>query len=252
MAQNGTANDRKIRIGTQEIMWKQFDKIKQLDKCISLDLHRGMLAVKHNTVFIVIYIWRILESPWCIIDRDRNDSVILSCRVVYTSCISLIFRAEQTFRITACFGIFCCCDRFRIFFRFGKVDSDINFSIRAVHFPFLVFFYTITTNIVAVLAQFVKIIRCFLRIILISVPELFLNLRRTGHQAVHQSGVKKITVDHTVFDQSPLYCFIQKFIQSFFQIHTGKFLFRLSVFIFVKYIQKKVRCVIFLTLRNQS
>ena len=252
MAQNGAANNRKIRIGTKEIMREQFDKIKQFDKCISLDLHRGMLAVKHNTVFIVIYIWRILESPWCIIDRDRNDSVVLSRRMINTACVSLVFRAEQTFRITACFDILCCCDRFRIFFRFGKIDRDIDFSIRAVHFPFLIFLYTITADIIAVLAQFVKIIRCFLRIILISVPELFLNLCRTGHQAIHQSGVKEITVNHTVFDQSSLYCFIQKFIQSFFQIHTGKFLFRLGVFIFVKYIQKKVRCVIFLTLRNQS
>ena len=141
-------------------MWKQFDKIKQLDKCISLDLHRGMFAVKHDTVLIVIYIRRILESPWCIIDRDRNDSVILSpggLHVLHISSFSGQSRA--IFRITACFGIFCCCDRFRIFFRFGKVDSDINFSIRAVHFPFLIFFYTITTNIVAVSYQFVKIIR---------------------------------------------------------------------------------------------
>ena len=252
MAQNGAANNRKIRIGTKEIMREQFDKIKQFDKCISFDLHRGMLAVKHNTVFIVIYIWRILESPWCIIDRDRNDSVVLSRRMINTACVSLVFRAEQTFRITACFDILCCCDRFRIFFRFGKIDRDIDFSIRAVYFPFLIFLYTITADIIAVLTQFVKIIRCFLRIILISVPELFLNLCRTGHQAIHQSGVKEITVNHTVFDQSSLYCFIQKFIQSFFQIHTGKFLFRFGVFIFVKYIQKKVCCVIFFTLRNQS
>ena len=132
-------------------MWEQFDKIKQFDKCISLDLHRCMMAVKYDAVLIVIYIWRILESPRRIIDRDRNDSVVLSCRMIDTSCISFIFRTEKTFRITARLGILCCCDRLWIFFWFGKVDRNINLSIRAVYFPFLIFLYAIAADVVAVL-----------------------------------------------------------------------------------------------------
>jgi len=133
-------------------MRKQFYEIKQFDKGVSINLHRSMLAVEHDAMLIVIYIWRILEAPWCIVDRDRNDSVILSCRMIDTTCISFILRTKETFWIAACFRIFCCCDRFWIFFRFGKINGNINFAIRAVYFPFLIFLYTIAANIVAVLA----------------------------------------------------------------------------------------------------
>ena len=200
MAQDRTANDRKVCIGTKEIMREKFHKIKQLDKRISLDLHRCMLAVEHDAVLIVIHIWRILESPRCIVDRDRNDPVVLSCRMVYTACISLIFRTQKAFRITACLGILRCSDRLRILLRFGKVDGNVDISVRTLNFPFLVFLNTIAADIVAVLAQFVEINSRFLRVLLISVPELLLNLCRTRHQTVHKSCIKKITVDNTVLD----------------------------------------------------
>ena len=74
------------------------------------------------------------------------------CRMIDTTCISFILRTKETFWIAACFRIFCCCDRFWIFFRFGKINGNINFAIRAVYFPFLIFLYTIAANIVAVLA----------------------------------------------------------------------------------------------------
>ena len=37
------------------------------------------------------------------VDRYRNDPVVLSCRMVHTSCISLVFFAEKAFWITALF-----------------------------------------------------------------------------------------------------------------------------------------------------
>ena len=63
-------------------MRELFDKIKQLDKGLALDLHRSMFSVEHDTVLIVVDIRRILESPLAVIDRDRNDAVILSGRVI--------------------------------------------------------------------------------------------------------------------------------------------------------------------------
>ena len=57
MAQDRAANDRKICIGSQEIVREQFYKIKQFDKSISLDLHRSVFAVEYNAVLIVIHIW---------------------------------------------------------------------------------------------------------------------------------------------------------------------------------------------------
>ena len=66
-----------------------FDKIKQLDKGLALDLHRSMFSVEHDTVLIVVDIRRILESPLAVIDRDRNDAVILSGRVIEAPCTLL-------------------------------------------------------------------------------------------------------------------------------------------------------------------
>ena len=58
VAEDRTSYDWKIRIGSKEIMRKQLYKIKQFDKCILLDLHRSMLTVKYDTMFIVVNIWK--------------------------------------------------------------------------------------------------------------------------------------------------------------------------------------------------
>ena len=55
-----------------------------------------MLSIKYDTMLIVVYIWRILKSPFSVIDRKRYDPVILSCRVIHSSCISFIFHAKLT------------------------------------------------------------------------------------------------------------------------------------------------------------
>ena len=107
VAENRAANNRQIRIGAQEIMRKQFHKIKQLNKSISLDFHWCMLEIEHNTVLIVIHIWRILHAPRTIIYGNWDDPVILPRWMICTSCVSFILRAEKTFRITARFYKFC-------------------------------------------------------------------------------------------------------------------------------------------------
>ncbi|CDC07299.1 unknown [Lachnospiraceae bacterium CAG:364] len=132
-------------------MRKQLNKIKKLHKSISFNFHWYMLSVKYDTVFIIINIRRILKSPLAFIDCNRNNSVVFSCRMVQSSGISFIFYTELAFRISACFCIFCSCNGFRVFFWFGKVNGNINGSIRAFHCPFLVLFNTIAANIVAVL-----------------------------------------------------------------------------------------------------
>ena len=74
-------------------------KIKQLAEGIVIDLHRHMLSVKHDTVLIVIYIRRILESPLTSLNSDRDDPMVLSGRMVQSACIAFIFAAELTLRI---------------------------------------------------------------------------------------------------------------------------------------------------------
>ena len=166
-------------------MRKQFYKIKQFNECISLDFHWSMLAVKHNAMLIVIHIRRILESPRSIIDCDRNNSVVLPCRMINTSRISFIFRAKKTFRITSGFYIPCRGNCFWIFFRFGQIDGNINLTVWTVYLPLLILLYAISADIIAVLTQFIEIIGCFLWAFFIFIPELFLHLARTRHQTVH-------------------------------------------------------------------
>ncbi len=65
MAQDRSANDRKVRIGSKEsnagtALTKSNSLIQRL---ASLDLHRCMLCIKNDAVLIVVYIWRILEEP---------------------------------------------------------------------------------------------------------------------------------------------------------------------------------------------
>lgn len=152
MAQDGATDDRKVGIGAQEVVWEKLYKVKELNESISLDFHWSVLTVKNDAVLVVIYIWRILQAPFAVVDGDWDDAVVLSCRMVYAACVAFVLHAEQTFRIRAGFSQLGCCDGFWIFFRFGEVDGDINLAEVTVHGPFLVFLYTIATNIVAVLA----------------------------------------------------------------------------------------------------
>ena len=80
-------------------MRKQFNEIKQLGKCTAVYLHRNMLSVKYDTVLIVIYIRRVLKSPFLSLDRNRDDAVILPCGMVHASCIALVLHAELAFRV---------------------------------------------------------------------------------------------------------------------------------------------------------
>ena len=78
-------------------MRKQLDKVKQLHKGRALDLHRVMLEIEHDAVLIVIHIWRVLESPLRLIDRQRNDAVVLARRVVDASRIAIFSLQSRHF-----------------------------------------------------------------------------------------------------------------------------------------------------------
>lgn len=64
MAQDGTAHNGKVCIGSQEIVWELLNEVKQLPEGRLIYLHGNMPAIKHDAVFIVIYIRRILEPHW--------------------------------------------------------------------------------------------------------------------------------------------------------------------------------------------
>ena len=77
------------------------DKIKQLLKGGLLDLHGHMRPVKDNAVLIIIHIGRILKAPLAGIDRNRNNTVSVSGRVIRSSGISHILHAELAFGVAA-------------------------------------------------------------------------------------------------------------------------------------------------------
>ena len=94
-----------------------------------------MLGIEHDAVLIVIYIWRILEKPVTVVNRQWNDAVVLACRMVDTSCISLIFLTELALRIRALLCIFAAAMAFGSFSGLDRlmVISSVPNSVSVVH-----------------------------------------------------------------------------------------------------------------------
>ena len=189
-------------------MRKQFDKVKKLHKSISLDLHRDMLAVKDNTVLIIVYIWGILKSPFAVVNSDGDDPVVFPGRMIQPSGIPFIFHTELAFWIAALFCILCCCDSLWIFLRFRKVDGNIYGSIRTFYRPSPVFLYTVAADIVRILAEFVKKFSGSLRALFIFFPEPLLNLGRSWNQTIHDLGIQQVSISNTIFNDPSFYSLI--------------------------------------------
>ncbi|MNN14106.1 hypothetical protein D3C81_1271600 [compost metagenome] len=63
MGQDRTANDRQVRIRADEIMREQRREIKETLKRIAGQLHRHVIVVEYDAMFVVIHIRRVLEKP---------------------------------------------------------------------------------------------------------------------------------------------------------------------------------------------
>ena len=111
-----------------------------------------MFPVKYDAVLVVIYIRRILESPFLSLDGDGDDAVVLPCRVVQASRISFVFHAELAFRVGGGLRLACRGDGFWIFLRLGEVDRDVQSPVLCIYRPFAVPFDAVTAYVVAVLA----------------------------------------------------------------------------------------------------
>ena len=162
MAEDRTPNNRQICIGAYEIMRKLLYKRKQLLKGLMLDLHWNMLAVKYDAVLIVIYIRRILESPLHTAYFNRNDSVILSCRMIYSACIAFILDTKLAFGIAALFCKLGCCNRLRVFLRLGQVNGNVHFSILCISLPLHILPDTVSSDIICILAECIIPVCCCL------------------------------------------------------------------------------------------
>ena len=64
VAEDGTAYDGKVCVGTKKIVRELLDKIKQLlVKVLPVNLHGDMLAVEDDAVLVVIDIGGVLKAP---------------------------------------------------------------------------------------------------------------------------------------------------------------------------------------------
>ncbi len=180
-------------------MRKLLYKLKKLHKGIMFYLHRNMLAVKNNAVLIVIYIWRILKSPFVSLNFDRYNSMILSCRMIDSASIAFIFHTELTFGISTLLCIFCSSNCFGIFFWFRKINCDIHLAIRCLRFPLHISGNPITPDIICILAEcIIPVCRCLRSLFLIKLSECKNHIRWTRHQSSHNLCVKQIPVNNTV------------------------------------------------------
>ncbi len=110
-----------------------------------------MLAVKYDTMLIIIHIRRILESPSAVLDRHRDNAVVLPCRMIHPPRITHIFHTQKTFRITALFCQLCRRDRLRIFLRLGQIDRHIQIAVLCWRHPLLILYDPIASDIIGIL-----------------------------------------------------------------------------------------------------
>ena len=156
MAQNRTAHNRQIGIGSDVVVRELPNKVKQLAECRFIDFHRHMLSVEQNAVLVVVDIRRILEEPVAPVDGHRYKAMVLPRRVVHPPRIALIFHAQLAFRVPGLRGIPCSGNGSRILFRFGKVDRNLQRAVFAGIEPLLIFGQPVAADIIGVFAEGVK------------------------------------------------------------------------------------------------
>ena len=144
--------------------------------------------------------------------------MILSCRMIDATGVAFIFLTQLAFRITALRGIFCCRDRFRIFFRFGQIDGDLHLPIWRLCDPFLILFNPISADIIAVLTEFIKIIGRLFRSFLIQFIEFMAYHARQRDQFSHDFCIKQIPVHNRITNQSFFHRIICNLLQNLFQL----------------------------------
>ena len=184
-------------------MREQRDKIQQAHKSRARQFHRLVLGLEHDAMLVVILIRRILQEPGFIVQRQWNQAQILPRRMIDAPRVALVFTAQQAFRVRSAFGLPCGNDRFRIFFRLGQIDRDVQLTIGTAMFPAIVFRHTRHANVIARARLLVKIPRRRLRTARVFMRKCGLNHRRWRHKTAHQRGIKQIVLRDTVVGNHP-------------------------------------------------
>ena len=172
--------------------------------------------------------------------------------MIHSAGIAFILHTKLTFRVRTLRCVLCRSDGFRIFFRFGKINGNVNLSIRAVHFPADIFFDPIPADIIVILAELIKGVGCLLRVLSVELFKFRDDLGRTRRDDSHQSGVKQIsghniiTVDDSPFQRNVCQC-IQHFRK--YDLLSGNVL--LLILIFPEHFKKLIDHISLICLSNE-
>ena len=169
-----------------------------------------MLTIKYDAMLIEIYIWRILESPLAAIDSQRNNSVILSCRMIDTTCIAFILYAKLALWISRILSLQCCCNCLWILLWLRQINGDIQSTVVRICGPAKISLHTCSTDIVGCTGQMIEVVGSILRRLLILLSESALNFRRSRAETVHNLRIKEVSIDNGILDQSTRNSFIKE------------------------------------------
>ena len=197
MCEDGATHDRKVCIGPDEIVRELSDEIKQLQKRRLINLHRRVRRVQHDAVLVVVHVWRIL-APLRALNLDRDDTMILTRRIVHTTTVALALMTELALRITRLLRLARRRDGLRILLRLRQIDRDIEITVLRMRLPLHILLHTVTTDVVRIPREGVVPFGRLLRALLIETRKSRLHLRRTRGQRTHQTRIEKITINHRI------------------------------------------------------
>ena len=210
MRQNGAAYNREVRIGADRVVREHLNKLKQTDKGIVLNLHRHMIAGQYDAMLIVINIRAVLHVPLLPGKCQRKKTDVLSCRMIQSSRIAHILRAEKALGILLLLLVQSSRNRLGILLRLGKIDGDVKLSVTGLRHPFAILPDPVGADIITVAGKLVKIICGLLRALLILLMERTDHLGRSGCQTPHQSGIEQIAACNSVLNHISLCSIVEQ------------------------------------------
>ena len=218
MGQDRTAYDSQVCVGAYKVMRQEVNEIEHFRKSVSVNLHRYMLSIKHNAVFVVIHIGGILEKPVISRNAQRNDAVVFSGGMVHPTCIAFVFPTKHTFGITALRSQFRCRNGFGVFFRLRQVNGDVDFTVFCHGFPTHILFDAVSADVVCITAKVIIPVCCFFRVFCMKFTEFPNDFSGKRCHNTHEFCVEQIFIYDAVRNQFPFAGIFQQNSQNGFQI----------------------------------
>ena len=214
MGQDRTADDRQVRVGSDEVVRQDLDELKQPAEGHWIDLHRHMILFQQDAVLLIVGVRAVLQIPVLALQMHRDLSQVLPCRMIEASRVAHVFRAKQALRIARALHSQQLGDHARILLRLGEVDRDLHVAVAARGFPVQILLDPLRHHIVVGAGEMVEIFGSFLRVFRLKRLEGFRNLRRSRRQKAHDLRVHQVAVGHVFsVDHAPIDHVIQDLLQ---------------------------------------